>query len=342
MQQIGNRLLVIVKTMRLTSYDGVSHDVLSKMEAFNYDVSKMRIVRFDGDAACKKYKIPLEKDCALSTPRGNMQGSCFRVRGGFGDLSLIKGHGYSKYLMEVILKKFGIDCYIGVANGEIIIECEKLCLEQVEALIFFVKIFASFNPMQRDAGYTPESINEEHGRFCVASMAQWPYGLRPSERRMEVVNFAMAKHLNEMVDDDLDRLLRENRDDPGRNLNHHGQMVHDIKCNPNNVRIKDTRSLAPKFDLVHEAHPQFVSMDRPVESRYLDNVVCGYNRCFSADCANNLARLPLLQDIFTRFKATKAVDNSDKESWVEDKWKNRNRSSMYLLYFPILIYFNIK
>jgi len=130
------------------------------MAAFNYDARKMRIVRYDGDPACLRYMMPQEKNCSLTTPRGNVSGSGYRVKLGFG----IKigreqeGHGYMRYIVEVILTMFGFNYYVVVSTGDVYIECDGLIHEQCEALRVFIKIYASYNERQRDAGYTPEAI----------------------------------------------------------------------------------------------------------------------------------------------------------------------------------------
>ena len=333
---LSYRLNLVAKTKRVTSYEDVDSDVLSLMKMFNLDSTKMRIVRYDGDAIATRYMMEREMDYSCTTPRGNLPGPYYRVKAGFATPKVgeknernVAGHGYLKYLLEVVLEMFGFDFFICVSTGEVLINCETLCIEQTEAFILFVMIFCSYNDRMRDAGCTPEQITLDHGKFCTNSMMQWPYARRASERDMQMVTYDMAREVNDIVTDRIDRLLRQNHDDPTRNLNHQGQRFHDIRTNPDNKHVLEAKNLISKFDAVHSSHPEFVSMDRPSTSAFSDNVVCGYARCFTQNCANNLHKLPVLRDMFKRFAETPACEDADSTPWSNSAWRDRNKNSKY-------------
>jgi len=306
LQLLSNDLLQIAKTKSVISFEDVGSDVIKLMHRYGFDPETSRIVRYDGDP-----------------------GPFYRVKAGQGNISdrNLEGHSYTKYLLEVVLSWFGFDFFVCVSTGEILINCEGLSVEQAEAFVLFCKIFASFNGRQRDAGYTPEQITIDHGKFCLNTMMQWPYTRRPTERDMRPVTFDVAREVNDIVKDQMDRLLRQNRDDPKQNPNHQGQLFYNIKSRPGNLQLRNANSLIEKFDIIHAAHPEFVSMDRPSASAFVDNVICGYSRCVTENCTNNVQKLPVLKEMFSRFVELDACQDANKLSWNEAAWKDRNVNS---------------
>ena len=328
---LSNKLLIIAKTKTVISYEQVGADVIKLMHKYGFDPETSRIVQYDGDPIAARYQMPIEKNILLTTARANLPGPYYRVKPGQGKISdrNLEGHSYTKYILEVVLTMFGFDFFVCVSTGEILINCEALSVEQALAFVFFCKIFASFNGRQRDAGYTPEQITIDHGKFCLNSMMQWPYARRPSERDMQPVTFDVAREVNGIVGDQMDRLLRQNRDDPKQNPNHQGQRFYNIKSNPGNLQLRSADSLIEKFDAIHAVHPEFVSMDRPSATAFSDNVICAYSRCLTENCTNNVQKLPKLKEIFARFTETDACQDANKLGWNEAAWKDRNRNSKY-------------
>ena len=338
MQLLSHKLLQIAKTKTVTSYENVGKDVLDLMQRYGLDPETTRIVRYDGDPVAERYGMVIEKDILLTTARANLPGPFYRVKAGQGNISdrNLKGHSYSKYILEVALAMFGFDFFVCVSTGEILINCEALSIEQCMAFVFFCKIYASFNGRQRDAGYTPEQITIDHGNFCSNSMMQWPYGRRPSERDMRPVTFDLAREVNDTIGDRCNRLLRQNRDDPKQNLNHQGQLFYNLKSNPDNLQLKQANNLIEKFDAIHAVHPEFVSMDRPSATAFADNVICGYSRCLTKNCINNVQKLPILHGMFQRFSETDACQDANKRSWCNNLWRDRNMNSKYNFFFFFL------
>mgnify|MGYP006944957791 CR=1 FL=1 len=331
MRLLSNKLLLIAKTKTVTSYENVGKDVLDLMERYGLDPETTRIVRYDGDPAAARYDMPIEKDILCTTARANLPGPYYRVKPGQGNISdrNLVGHSYSKYILEVTLAMFGFDFFVCVSTGEILINCEALSIEQCIAFLIFCKIYASFNGRQRDAGVTPEQITIDHGNFCYNSMMQWPYGRRPSERDMRPVTFDVAREVNATVEDRCNRLLRQNRDDPRLNLNHQGQLFYNLKSKSDNPQLRQARSLIEKFDAIHAVHPEFVSMDRPSATAFSDNVICGYSRCTTENCINNVQKLPILSSMFQRYTETDACQDANKRSWCNSSWRDRNKNSKY-------------
>ena len=309
-----------------------------KLAQLGYSEKDARIIWYNGHADGAKYFGRQEKRLCLTTVRGNLPGIYFRIKAGKSTRNAKSG--MIKNILLVMLEEFGFDFFVCVTTDEIFVNGAEFCYEQCKAFRLFFKIFAAHNHIQRDAGYTWQKLTEEYGTFCAQSMTQWPVTTPEYEQDRQPISREMVKWINNLVHDKVERLNAVNSSEERQNPNYQGQLFSEAKQDDRSNRVRDAKTLSAKLSIIHETRAELISLDRPTATPHIDGVICGYAKCFSISCANNVAKVEVLRGIFDRFKQTSMCQDHNRTSWSDGIWLNRNTQSMstYLLYKYILCF----
>ena len=307
---------------------------IAKLEQNGYAEKDARIVWYNCDPDSGYYFRRQEKRLCLTTPRGNLPGIYYRINAGNNSVRNSKS-GLIKNILLVVLKEFGFDYFVSVSTGEIFVNGKTMMREQCKAFLRFCKIFAAHHFIQRDAGNTWQQIQADDGPYCVQTMTQWPVTARSHEQNKQTVSREMVKWVNDWVHDRVDRLNAENASEERQNPDYQAQLFYELKSDDRNRRIREARNLPEKLDIIHEIRPELVTLDRPSPTPYIDGIVCKYSRCFSISCANNVAKIEMLRDMFNRYKRTAVCVEHNGTNWNYGIWMNRNTQSKLSLFIII-------
>ena len=329
--------------------------IKTKLAELGYDEKDARIIWFNGHPDGAKYFGRQEKRICLTTVRGNLPGIYFRIKA--GKTGRNSKSGLVKNILLVMLKEFGFDFFVCVSTDEIFVNGAEMCYEQCKAFRLFWKIFAAHNHIQRDAGFTWQKLTEEEGPFCAQSMTQWPVTAQDYEQDKQPITREMVKWINNLVHDKVERLNAENSSEERQNPNYQGQLFSEAKQEDRNNRIRNASHLSAKLSVIHETRSELVSLDRPTATPFIDGIICGYAKCFSISCGNNVAKIEILREIFNRYKQSVTCIQHNQTTWSDGIWLERNTQSEYFNYdfqkfskifvlnkycFPNILQFNFK
>ena len=331
MQVVSNRLVVVCKSMVITSYDDEPAEVKRKMQQNGLDCNTERIVRYDTDPDCCNHGYSQQKNVALCSPRGNQPGPNLLFRCGFGthitdEENQLMHHPEGKYLLLHALEQFGFDVYVSVTTGELVFNCSiKFCMEQVIAFRKFALIYSSYNIMQSRAGYTPYWIECNYGKFDIETECKWPHGVSNASKFGDSITHRMCGNVFHGMQQKYKNAVEKNVQDPSWSLMNQSMLYYHAK-NALNVR-RNSKTLIETFKMVHSTNPQLVSLDRPEPVQYADNVICKFELCFSINCQNNANRLAQLLGIVGRYKMTAKCIELQNSKYSVSSYRERQTNS---------------
>ena len=222
----------------------------------------------------------------------------------------------SKYLIAIMLKKFGIKFFSVVKNGYIAIDISSVTLDQCSLLLKFASFLAMFNPITRKAGYTHAWFDNEYPEGF--SKDQWCYPPPASIDNFIHCTDPKAHFYTGLEHDELVKAANDLVQ----------QTHHDLELSPmteclrylvaKNKITDDIANLSQKSqeNEIHRIDPRLVSFSRPAVSVSLDGVVCGMTRCYSQECQNNRRHAVEFQILICKWKDTEEYWDSHYAPWV--------------------------
>ena len=175
---VSHHLSLICRTMRIESYDSLPNYVRERAYREGVDLGKAKVVSFIYDEEARRLgyrKHDLTRFYGCS-PTGDAPGQYVQLRCGWGDICPSRpfsSQSELKFMMWVILRRFGFKIHVDYINGNILIDLSEICSEQVETFRRASEALITFPRLYSDMGFTTQRYERIYGNVHKTDF-QWP------------------------------------------------------------------------------------------------------------------------------------------------------------------------